>query len=337
MIAERPIRIVFHGQNAGSFSGGFAGFLAEPAEVAVLPDVLESSADRATYAAARVIVGVKYDRTLPRPADLRLFHVPGAGYDAVDLSALPGSAVVCNCFGHEQAIAEYVMAALLARHVPLADADRRLRQGEWAYWASSLAGVHDELAEKTIGLLGFGHIGQAVAARAKACEMRVHVANRGRVAASALVDRAFGLGELPAFFASADFFVVSLPLTPETTGIVGREAFAAMRETAVIVNVGRGPTIDEQALYDALESRRIAGAVIDTWYRYPSPGTTRVLPSSLPFHTLPNLVMTPHMSGWTRGTIRRRQRAMAENVERRAAGRECRNVVRPESPTGARG
>ena len=254
--------------------------------------------------------------------------MPGAGYDQVDVQALPAQTVVCNCFGHEPAIAEYVMAALLARHVPLADADARLRQQDWKYWAVAPERVHDEMSGKTIGLLGFGHIAQAIAARAKAFGLRVHVANRSPVAASSLVDASFGLDDLQRFWPTADFIVVSVPLTPQTTGIVGASAFAAMRPGAVVINVGRGPTIDEQALFDALSSQRIAGAIIDTWYQYPSPAQAAVLPSKLPFHTLPNIVMTPHMSGWTRGTIERRQRTIAGNIAKRFAGQACENVVR---------
>ncbi len=323
------MRIVFHGANAASFSGDFGRLVGETADIRILPDVLSDPSDRQTYAGADAIIGVRFARDLPRPERLQLFHVPGAGYDMVDLGALPDSAVVCNCFGHEQAIAEYVMAALLARHVPLADADRKLRQADWAYWAGAPERIHEELAEKTMGLLGFGHIGKAIAARAKAFEMKVHVANRSAVPASALVDRSFLLSDLRDFWGSVDFLVVSVPLTAETTGIVGTAAFAAMRATAVVLNVGRGPTIDERALFDALTNRRIAGAIIDTWYNYPSPGHANVLPSALPFHELPNLVMTPHMSGWTSGTIRRRQKTIADNIRRRAEGRPCVNVVRP--------
>ena len=172
------MRIVFHGENAASFSHDFQRLVGEAAQISVLPDVLTEPADAQIYAAADVIVGARFSRDLPRPRQLQLFHVPGAGYDAVDLEAIPDSAVVCNCFGHEHAIAEYVMAALLERHVPLADADRHLRRGIWTYTSGSPDRVHGELAEKTIGLLGFGHIGKAIAARAKAFEMKVHVANR---------------------------------------------------------------------------------------------------------------------------------------------------------------
>jgi len=111
--------------------------------------------------------------------------------------------------------------------------------------------------------------------------------------------------------------------------MVNAESFAAMRASAVILNVGRGPTIDERSLYEALKDRRIAGAVIDTWYNYPSAEYPSILPSKFPFHELPNVVMTPHMSGWTTGTINRRKQTIADNISRRAAGRPCVNVVRP--------
>ena len=323
------MHIVFHGENAASFSHDFQRLVGEAAQISVLPDLLTDRAHSQAYVAADVIVGGSFSRDLPQPRQLQLFHVPGAGYDAVDLDAIPGTAIVCNCFGHEQAIAEYVMAALLERHVPLADADRHLRQGHWTYAAGSPERVHGELAETTIGLLGFGHIGKAIAARAKAFEMKVHVANRSPVPTSSLVDRSFVLNSLGEFWSSADFFVVSVPSNADTVGMVNAESFAAMRAWAVVLNVGRGPTIDEQSLYKALKDRRIAGAVIDTWYNYPSPNNPNVLPSKFPFHELPNVVMTPHMSGWTTGTINRRKQTIADNISRRAAGRPCVNVVRP--------
>ena len=208
------------------------------------------------------------------------------------------------------------------------DADARLRQGDWRYWAGAPDRVHGEIAGKTIGLLGFGHIGKAIAARAKAFEMKVHVANRSAVPVSALVDRAFTLDALTEFCSSVDVVVVSVPFIEETRGIIGTAAFAAMRPGAVVVNVGRGPTIDEQALFDALKAGRIGVAIIDTWYRYPTAGDSNPLPANLPFHELSNVLMTPHMSGWTSGTISRRQGVIAENIKRRFAGEPLVNVVR---------
>jgi phosphoglycerate dehydrogenase-like enzyme len=321
------MRIVFHGNTAVGFADGFADLLDEPASIAVLPDPLETAAQEQEYAAADIIITTRFDTSLPRPERLRLLHVPAAGYDAIDFDAVPPGAVVCNCFGHETAIAEFVMAALLQRCVPLADADRLLRQGDWAYWAGAPERAHAEFAGSTLGLLGFGHIGKAVAKRAKAFDIRIHVANRSPVAPSNLVDRYYPLADLQAFCASVDSIVVSVPLAPDTRGMVGRDAFAAMKPHAVLINVARGPVVDEQALYDALRDRRIGGAVIDTWYQYPTASQPTIAPSALPFADLPNIVMTPHMSGWTNGTITRRQGVMADNIRRRMRGEPCENVL----------
>jgi len=187
--------------------------------------------------------------------------------------------------------------------------------------------MHTELGHQTLGLLGFGHIAQTLAHRAKAFGMRVHAANRSPIQ-NPLVDQAFGLNELHAFMASADAIVVTLPLTPQTQGMVDAQAIGAMRPDAVLLNVGRGAVIDEQALYEALAGRRIGGAVIDTWYQYPTPTQAEAAPSRFDFAVLDNVVMTPHMSGWTAGTVRRRQETIADNIARLAQGRALLNVLK---------
>ncbi|MEY2953077.1 MAG: (S)-sulfolactate dehydrogenase [Pseudomonadota bacterium] len=322
-----PFKIVFHGQNAANFRQGFEA-LVGPAHLLVdVSDALDQPGERAHYESAQVIVGNRVDASLPTPQALRLYHAPAAGTDGIDYTLLPAASTLCNCHGHENAIAEYVMAALLLRHIPLSKADAGLRQGQWTYYAGRPAALRTELGQQTLGLLGFGHIAQTLAHRAKAFGMRVHAANRSAIQ-SPLVDQAFGLDTLPAFMASADAVVVSLPLAPSTQGIVDAAALHAMRPDAVIVNVGRGPVIEEQALYDALAQRRIAGAIIDTWYQYPTPTQPECAPSKLDFARLDNVVMTPHMSGWTTGTIARRQQTMANNIARLLRGEALMNVLK---------
>lgn len=321
------MKIVFHGANAGAFEPGFAALLDRAHDVHVLSDALADPAEQRTFATADVAIGIKLDASMPRPERLRLYHAPAAGTDAIDRTCLPAGVPLCNCFGHENAIAEYVMAALLARFVPLAAADQELRLGQWTKGASNPAALRRELGDTTVGLLGFGHIGKAIAARAKVFGMRVTVANRSPVPPSPLIDQSFTLDRLQAFMGSADAIIVSLPLVAETHGLVGAAELAAMRKDAVILNVGRGPVIDEAALYAALKDRRIGGAVIDTWYVYPSAANGTPLPSAQPFQQLDNVVMTPHMSGWTTGMIRRRQQTMADNIRRLQRGEPLINVV----------
>jgi phosphoglycerate dehydrogenase-like enzyme len=201
-----------------------------------------------------------------------------------------------------------------------------LRLQRWTYWAGRPTALRTELGAQAIGLLGFGHIAQTVAQRAKAMGMRVHVANRSPIQHPS-VDQSWTLDALHNFMGSVDAVVVSLPLTDNTKGLVDAQAIAAMRPDAVLMNVGRGAVIDEKALYDALASRQIGGAVIDTWYQYPTPTQTECAPSQYDFAALDNVLMTPHMSGWTSGTVRRRQETLADNIARLSRGEALINVL----------
>lgn len=321
-----PLTIAFHGQNAANFRPSFEALIDPRHTLLDLSDGLDRPGEAERWASADVVVGIRLDARMPTLGRLRLFHAPAAGTDAIDTRLLPPGCALCNCFGHENAIAEYVMAALLLRHVPLIEADADLRQQRWTWGAGRPGARRTELGSQTLGVLGFGHIGQTLAARARAFGMQVHAANRSPIDPSR-VDRAYSLAQLGEFMASADAVVVTLPLTPQTQSLVNAQALAAMRPDAVLVNVGRGPVVDETALYHALRERRIGGAVIDTWYRYPAPGQTQCAPSQHDFAALENVRMTPHMSGWTEGTVRRRQQTLAENIERLAHGQPLLNTL----------
>src|SRR4029079_3520912 len=123
------------------------------------------------------------------------------------------------------------------------------------------------------------------------------------------------MSELRAVLAAADFVVLAVPLTSETTGLIGERELRTMRRTAYLINVGRGGLIDEHALYRALRERWIAGAAIDVWYQYSVRGQQQA-PASEPFHELDNIIMTPHVAGWTDGTVRYRWGVIADNLRR---------------------
>lgn len=323
------MRIVFHGATAQNFRAGVEGLLERSHDVASVTDALCTKDDIAAYSRADVIVSTRLSAKMPALSTLRLFQVPGAGHDNVDQSLLPAGAAFCNCYGHERAIAEYVMATLLMRRIPIADADHQLRQGQWRFGAAgSDARLHGELGEISLGILGYGHIGQAVAALAMRFGMKVTVANRTGIDIPPGVERIYSLDALHAFMGSADAIVTTLPLTETTHGLIDSAALAAMRCNGIIINVGRGPVIDETALFEALANRSIGGAILDTWYVYPTAKDRQVMPAHLPFHQLDNVTMTPHMSGWTTGTIRRRHETIADNINRLATGRALRNLIK---------
>jgi phosphoglycerate dehydrogenase-like enzyme len=115
----------------------------------------------------------------------------------------------------------------------------------------------------------------------------------------------------------SDYLVISLPVTPATWGLIGEKQLHSMKPTAVLVNVARAEIIDEEALYRALAERTIAGAALDVWYRYPT-AAGPTLPARQPFHELANVLMTPHVTGWTDGMMAARAKHIAENNHRTA-------------------
>ena len=178
------------------------------------------------------------------------------------------------------------------------------------------------LAGRTLGVVGYGDIGREVARRAHALGMRV-VALRRRPELSAgdpLADELLGEDRLLELMARADDVVVATPLTPRTRGLVGRDAIAALKPTAVLVNVGRGPVVDEQALVEALAAGRIRGAALDVF-------ETEPLPAGHPLWTLPNVLLSPHCADHVPGWVEAATRAFLDELERYRRGEPLRNVV----------
>ena len=124
----------------------------------------------------------------------------------------------------------------------------------------------------------------------------------------------------------SDYALISMPATAETIGSIDRGRLGLMKPTAFLINVARAEIIDEDALYEALAQRSIAGAALDVWYCYPhEPG--RAAPATRPFHELPNVLMTPHVAGWTDGMLDTRAKLIAENIRRVACGETPLNLI----------
>jgi phosphoglycerate dehydrogenase-like enzyme len=306
------------------------GFLETPWDVVVADSEVSGELARALEGADALIT-MSWNGAVPCAPSLRLLQTPGAGTDAIDMTRLAPSTAVCNCFEHEIGIAEYVLGAMLEWEVGLRRMDATLRAGDWS--GSYLCGPrHGEVHGKTLGILGYGRIGRETARRALAFGMQVRACSRTARTSEPLIGRVDGMDALADLLRGSDFVLVTLPLDAGTRGLLDARAFAQMKDSAVVINVSRGAVIDEQALYDALAQRRIGGAVIDVWYGYPPRGERHAAPSRLPFQALDNLIMTPHASAWTDGLLPRRNRAIAENLNRLARGEPLLNVVRAPQP-----
>jgi phosphoglycerate dehydrogenase-like enzyme len=294
-------------------------------ELATAPD--DPGTAEALMARAEAVVTVRFGRDWPPTPKLRLVQVCGAGYDGVDLAALPRKVALCNVFEHDAGVAEYALLAMLEWCHRLATADRDLRRGIWAR-SSRFGGAPDEeIAGKTLLIVGLGRIGRAVARRARACDMTVLAVNRTAGVIDPHVEAVGGLDALNALLPRADFVVLACALAPETRGLIGAAAFAAMKPGAVVINVARGPVIDEAALDAALALGRIGGAVIDTWWDYPVDAAPRAPSTGFAFHERPSVIISPHVAGWTTGTVRRRAVAMAANLDRLARGEPLANLI----------
>jgi len=280
---------------------------------------------------AEVYVGGRFTADMADAAEkLRLVHVVGAGTDRVDFAALSEDVLVANTFHHERSIAEYVLAAAIMLTRGFLGQDRALRRGVWA------TSVYDQavpqartMADARVGFLGFGHIGQCAweLLSSLGCS-GVAVTGSGRVdAAGHGLAWAGDTTRLKEMLGESDVVVVSAPLNHATEGIIGAAELRALGPDGVLINVGRGPIVDERALYEALRGHDVRAAAIDVWYRYPAGPGQSAMPSDLPFAELPNVLMTPHSSGVTAETFIGRAGDIAQNIGRLARGEALHNVV----------
>ena len=266
----------------------------------------------------------------PTARRLRLIHAMGAGYDGIQLDAVPPGVLVANVYGHAYGIAEYVFMTMAALNRELFQADRDLREGRWR------GGPLRELRGRSLLIVGLGHIGREVARWANFVGMRVsavteHPSEKRRQDAG--LERLGSLTDLAEFARDAQFLVIAVPHAETTTNLVDERVLAALAPTAYLINVGRGPVADQWALYNALRDGRLAGAALDVWYHYPESDAPQV-PSDAPFHELPNVIITPHTSGYTEGTMRHRWAAISENIRRLTTGEPLENVVWPKPDRG---
>ena len=278
---------------------------------------------------ADVYVGSRFTAEMAAAADkLKLVHPAAAGTDKVDFDALAPGVLVANTFHHEQSIAEYAVTAAVMLRRDFLSQDRQLRRDVWA------TSVYDAsipqpgtLGDAHIGFIGFGHIGRCAwdLFRAFGCHGSA-VTGSGRVPDCGLA-WAGSTTELGRLLTECDVAVVSAPLNEHTEGMIGTEQLRALGTDGVLINVGRGPLVQEQALYDALAGGVIGAAAIDVWYRYPTSDGVSA-PSGLPFSELSNVLMTPHSSGVTRDTFIGRVDDVAANIGRLHRGEPLQNVVR---------
>ena len=257
-------------------------------------------------------------RILAAAPRLRWLHTPSAGVDGLLIpEVIERKIVLTNSAGaHAIPIAEFVLLGILGHAKCMRDLAALTPENAWQQERR----LHlDELSDKTLLILGLGHIGREIARRAAAFGMRV-IGSRRRPAPLAGVERVVGEDAWRALLPEADYVVIATPLTSATRGMLGAAALAQMRPSAYLINIARGEIIDTAALMAALEQGRLAGAALDVLPEEP-------LPPEHPLWRTPNVWITPHISSYSPRTSERAIAIFLENVRRDMAGQPFINLV----------
>ncbi|MDF3155384.1 hydroxyacid dehydrogenase [Mesorhizobium sp. XAP10] len=245
----------------------------------------------------------------------------GAGLDMIPMEAATAAGVlVANVPAvNARSVAEHVMFVALALLRNFRVVDRDLRAKGWLAGREH-ANANSELAGKTIGIVGLGAVGQAVGhIAAHGFDLKVLATTRSMQPAPDKV----GFLSIDALVEQSDIIVLCCPLTPETRGLINRERIARMKPQALLINVSRGPVVDDDALIEALQKRRIGGAALDVF-------ATQPLPSNHPYFGFDNVIVTPHMAGITEESMMRMGVGAAGEALLVLAGKLPVNLRNPE-------
>ena len=254
---------------------------------------------------------------------LRWIHSPAAAVHQLMYPELIKSSVaLTNSTGiHGPVVAEHAIAVLLALAKRLPQAMQYQAKHEWSQdqlWHGSPP--PREVSDSTVLIVGMGSIGREFAARAKALGMKILAIRENPAKGLEAADAVYSSSQIDEVLPQADYVLLCTPVTPATTGIMNAARLSKMKFDAYLINVARGPLIDEAALFDALQHRRIAGAALDVFNEEP-------LPANSPFWSLDNILITPHTAAVTDRLWERHYRLIVDNMKRFLAGQPLMNQV----------
>jgi glyoxylate reductase len=264
------------------------------------------------------------EELLQRAPKLRAVATVSVGYDNIDVAACTQHKVIAaNTPGVlDETTADLTWSLLMAVARRLLEGDAWVRTGEWPGWEiDQLLG--SDVWGKTLGIVGMGRIGRRVAQRARGFQMRVSYTARKRATLETEKEANAEFVDLDTLLRESDFVTLHVPLTPETRHLISAEALGKMKKSAYLINTTRGPVVDEAALVEALENKRIAGAALDVYEREP-----QVHPGLL---GLRNVVLAPHIGSATVETRAKMAATAAANVAAVFEGRRAPNALNAEA------
>ena len=322
------MKALFLGHFAATVAPRILAKVKTPLESSILDDERDVAHLAPLLANAEIVVGHIWRPSFPFAPRLRLLQSVAAGLDLLDTGAVPKGVTICNVFGHEPAIAEYVIMTMLVLTHRLFEAVTAFRAGSWVASPQFGGGQpHGEVLGRTIGIIGYGRIGREVAERAAGLKCRVLAANRSPITEPAPAETALPLAELDRMLPQCATVLIACGLGPETRGLIDARRLALFKPGALLINVARAAIVDEDALYNALSDGHLGGAALDVWWQYPTAAEPDRRPSRRPLHELSNVLMTPHNSSSSDATADRRWSVVAANLDRFVRGEALENVV----------
>ena len=266
---------------------------------------------------------------IPDTKNLKLIHMPGAGIDGVNFKSVPKDCKVCNVYEHEIPIAEYCLANILNWELKLFDKVIKFKKLDWSDSIIFNGPTHSEISNKTVGIYGYGKIGIEIAKRLKPFNINTIGFTRVLRKKDNYLKEVLLSNKLKKTVHKLDYLIICCPLTNITKGSINKSILSLMKKTAVIINIARGAIINEKDLYTVLNKKKIGGAIIDTWFKYPSDKSNKGFkPSTYSFNKLNNVVMTPHISAWSEEMIMRRCAVISNNIERLYFKKKLKNQIR---------
>ncbi len=291
----------------------------------LVADVVTVESAAGSLANAEIVIAGKWTEEMSAAApNMRWLNLWTAGIDGAAIPALArrGVLVTHSSGVHAVKIATHMMACVLMFACRMPHFMRAQRAGAWKTEGDG----YDDLSERTIGIVGLGRIGEALAVRARSFGMRVVATKRDvahRYDPTVAVDALYPANRLPEMLAEADHVCITTRYTPATHHLFDRAMLAHMKRSAYLHNTARGRIVDEAALVDALQARSIRGAALDVF-------ETEPLAAASPLWAMENVIVTPHVAGYSPTYFPRVAQLFAENLARYTEGKALSNLYDPE-------